>query len=438
MAMTRKKRQQARSGRINSNLLKSMAALTLLLAIAYLSSSRIENLINGTLGSAAQAKPAQAATQAQAPAAPPAPSVVGHVVANADLALGREYIGRVEPMQSVLIKPRVSGQIESIHFKEGAMVKEGDLLFTIDSAQYQATVQLRKADLAKAEATLSRAVKYNDRLKSADKRSVSASDVDMAASDVQQNRAAVEQAKATLRLAQIDLGFTKITAPISGRIGRAEATKGNYVTPSGEALASIVQMDPIRVSYALPDKNYMDLIKEFQTSGNVYNTTLILADGTTYQMPGERDFEANSMDAMSGTMTVYLRFKNNNGTLIPGSIVRVATKPAKVHVAPVVPQEALLSDAGGDFVYVIDENDVAHRRAVSLGVEIGTSREIVSGLEPGEKVIMRGLQGVRPETPVKPNYPQTDAASKNPADLARESGFDLPAVSGDSPAEGKN
>jgi RND family efflux transporter MFP subunit len=409
--------------------MKSIAALALMAAIAYFISPRVEKLIGGAVSTASSGSPAQAATEGDAPPAPfapPAPAVVGHVVANADLALSREYIGRVEPIQAVLVKPRVSGQIESVHFKEGTMVKEGDVLFTLDSAQHQATVQLRRADLAKAEASLSRAVKYNNRLQSADKRGVSASDADMAASDVQQNKAAVEQAKAALKLAQIDLEFTKITAPISGRIGRA-ATKGNYVTPSGDPLASIVQIDPIRVSYALPDKNYMDQINEYRSKGDVYETTLALADGAAYPERGERDFEANEMDASTATIKIYLRFKNSGGALVPGSMVRVLTKPVKARVAPVVPQEAILSDSGGDFVYVIDENDVARRRDVNLGAEIGSSREITSGLAAGEKVITRGIQAVRPESPVKPSYP-LEGAPKGAADLARESGYDLPAV----------
>jgi RND family efflux transporter MFP subunit len=412
-----------------------------MLIIAYISSSRFERWIDKGLESAPHPAQAQAATPPDAQSAPPAPpavSVVGHVVEKADLALRREYIGRVEPMQTVLVKPRVPGQIVSVHFKEGAAVKEGDVLFTLDSAQYQATVQLRKAELSRAQANLSRAVNYNNRLKAADARSVSANDLDMSASDVQQCRAAVEQAKAALRLAQIDLGFTKITAPISGRIGRAEVTKGNYATPAGGHLASIVQLDPIRVSYALPDKNYIDQLGAFQESGNVYDSTLVLADGAQYPAPGERDFEANAMDSMTGTLTVYRKFKNENSALLPGSMVRVVTKPVRNHVAPVVPQEAIISDSQGDFVYVIDEGDIAQRRDVKLGVEVGMSREIVSGLQPGEKVIARGIQNVRPQMPVKPHYPQTETDSRSPADLARESTYDLPAVGGQRPAEGNN
>jgi RND family efflux transporter MFP subunit len=386
---------------------------------------------------------ASAATEKSdaAPPAPPALPVVGHVVIKADLAIRREYIGRVEPIQAVALRPRISGQIEAVHFKEGSIVKEGDLLFTLDSAQRRATVALRRADLAKAEANLTRAVKYNDRLKAADKRSVSESDLDVASSEVLQSRAAVNQAKAALKLAQIDLDFTKIKAPITGRIGRAEMTKGNYVTP-GDELAAIIQTNPIRVTYAIPDRDYMDQIDAFQSSkAPVYDISISLSDGTLYESGGERDFEDNMIDVMTGTITMRRRFENKKGALIPGSMVRVSAKPMKSHIAPVLPQEALMSDALGDFVYVIGDGNVADRRDVKLGAEIGTAREVISGLEAGERVVLSGLHNVRPGSPVRPSYPSSDAASMSPADLARTSGYDLPAVvsaDGGETGEGKD
>ena len=421
------------------NILKSMAALALMGVLALFLSSHFgdggqaensgtQEIVGAT--SASAAVPDQATPQAT--------PVVGHVVADADLSIGREYIGMVEPIQTVQIRPRAAGQIESVHFREGSVVREGDLLFTIDRAQYEATVALRRADLSKARAGLSRASKYNDRLKAVDKRSISANDLDMAASDVQQNSASVEQARAALKLAEIDLGYTKITAPITGRIGRVNVTKGNFVSAASEPLATIVQTDPVRVSFAMPDREYMEQIKAFQSDAPVYNTTLTLADGTRYESRGERDFEDNEMNASSGTITLHLRFENKNGTLIPGSLVKVMTKPVKSRVAPIVPQEAVMSDAAGDYVYVIGDGDVARRRGVTLGAEIGASREVISGLAAGEKVIVSGLQNTRPDSPVRPSYPSGET-SKSPADLARESGYDLPGVTpGEGSEEGKN
>lgn len=426
---------RAHMGGVKLNILKSIAAAALMVVLALFASSYFGE---GT-GQKAE-EPNIASASAAAPEASQAVPVVGHVVSDSELAITREYIGAVEPVQIVHLRPRVAGQIESAHFKEGSIVNEGDLLFTIDSAQYEATVALRRADLSKAQAALSRASKYNERLKAADKRSVSANDLDMSANDIQQGRAAVAQAKAALKLAEIDLAHTKITSPVTGRIGRIDASKGNFVSSASGPLTTIVQTDPIRVSFSMPDREYMEQIKALQASdASVYETTLTLADGTQYESRGERDFEDNEMDRSTGTITLHLRFENKNGELIPGSLVKVTTKPLKSHVAPIIPQEAVMSDAAGDFVYVIGGDKKAHRRGVQLGAEIGTAKEVISGLVSGEKVIVSGLQNVRPESLLRPSY-LSQGVSKAPAELARESGYDLPAVV--SPAEdaegGKN
>ena len=364
---------------------------------------------------------------------PQAPLVMLRAVERADLAVGREYIGRVEAIQSVSLKPRISGQIEEVHFKEGSMVKEGDPLFTIDDRSYRATLALRRAELSKAEANYDRALKYNKRLQSADARSVSASDRDMAESDVLQGRAIVEQARAALQIAQIDLGYTKIAAPISGQVGKALFTKGNYVTPSSGALTTIVQIDPVRVSFALPDRDFLDQIKAFRTSESaVYDATLRLPNGDAYPEKGVRDFESNMMDEKTGTMMLNLRFRNAGGLLVPGAMVRVSAKPANSRVASVIPQETLLADEKGDFVYVVDDKNVAHQRRVKIGTQFGATYEVLSGLEPGEKIVWRGLQSVRPEAPVRPAEATSGNGVKSPAERAQESDFDLKAIaSGD-------
>ncbi|MDR3279780.1 MAG: efflux RND transporter periplasmic adaptor subunit [Synergistaceae bacterium] len=418
----RNRKKRAHNGGIRLGILKSLFAIAILVVLTFLTKSYFAKGMAPALGAEAETS---------APQAPSAPSVVGYIVENADLAVAREYIGRVEPIQTVFLMTQVPGQMDTVHFKDGSMVKKGDLLFTIDDKQYQANVSLRRADLAKANAALSRASKYYERLKTADKRSVSAMDLDTATSDVQQCKAVVEQAKAALTLAQIDLGHTKITAPISGWIGKVEATRGNYVSPAGIPLATIVQLDPIRVSFSVSDRDYLEQIEALRASkAAVYETTIKLADGTEYPLKSERDFEDKVMNEQTGTIKMYLRFKNSESVLTPGSMVSVNTKPAKSRVAPVIPQEAVVSDGSGDIVYVIDDADVARVREVSLGVEIGTTREVISGLAAGERIVMSGTQNVRPDMLVKPNYPSTSEEDRSPADLAKQSGYDLPAVKG--------
>lgn len=334
-----------------------------------------------------------------------------------------EYVGRVESIQSVSVKPQISGEIAKVCFKEGSVVKAGQLLFQIDPKQYEATVQLRKAELQQAEANLVTAEKYYKRVTAASERAVSATDRDTAEGNFLQAKAAVAQAKAALKLAQIDLGYCRITSPITGKIGRALYTKGNYVTPQITELASIVQMDPIRVSYPLPDRDYLDQLSLFKEDGSVYNTSLILSNGEKYNVPGKRDFENNRVDQTTGTIMMRLRFANKEGMLIPGEMVRVFTKPVKSHIVNAVPQTAVMADEQGDYVYVINADNTAHQARVTLGREFGELREVTSGVEAGENVAVAGLQRLRPGAKVRI---ETSADEKPAAEKAAAQGGEAP------------
>ena len=328
--------------------------------------------------------------EAEGPAPQPVLVQVQRAVSG-DVSSPREYIGTVEAVQTVRLCPEVSARVARVHFKEGAFVKEGAPLFTLEDAQFQATVALRKAELSRAEANLGRAKKYLERLKAADRRSVPASDLDVANSDVKTAQAAVAEAKANLRLAQIDLNHTRIAAPISGRIGRVNFTKGNYVTPDSE-LAVIVQVDPIRVAFAMPDRDYLEERQAFAGAGDVYRAELRLADGAPYPLPGERDFEDNAMDPGTGTIALRLRFRNEEGALVPGAMVRVFLTPRDGRTGVLVPQAAIQSDRQGDFVYVV-QGDEARVRRITSGNERGSLRA-VEGVEAGETVAFQGLQGL--------------------------------------------
>lgn len=334
-----------------------------------------------------------------------------------------EYVGRVESIQSVSVKPQISGEIAKVCFKEGSVVKAGQLLFQIDPKQYEATVQLRKAELQQAEANLVTAEKYYKRVTAASERAVSATDRDTAEGNFLQAKAAVAQAKAALKLAQIDLGYCRITSPITGKIGRALYTKGNYVTPQITELASIVQMNPIRVSYPLPDRDYLDQLSLFKEDGSVYNTSLILSNGEKYNVPGKRDFENNRVDQTTGTIMMRLRFANKEGMLIPGEMVRVFTKPVKSHIVNAVPQTAVMADEQGDYVYVINADNTARQARVTLGREFGELREVTSGVEAGENVAVAGLQRLRPGAKVRI---ETSADEKPAAEKAAAQGGEAP------------
>ena len=383
------------------------------------------------------------APQQQQAHAPQAPHVVVTPVEKADLAIGREYIGRVEPIQTVSIRPQTDGELLRVHFRDGAYVRAGATLFTIDSRQHEANVELSKAELMRAEANYDRAQKYFERLKSSDTRSVSAADLERAESDAAQSRAAIEQAKASLKLAQIHLGYTTIKAPISGKISKALFTKGNYISPASGTLATIVQTDPVRVTFALPDRDYLKQLEAFSSTANsVYDASIRLADGSEYPLKGERDFEDNKMDGQTGTIQVSMRFKNSEGRLTPGAVVNVITKPAQGFIALVIPQEAVMTDSEGDYVYSVDSSNMPIKKRVKLGASAGSKYEVTSGLTEGEHIVVYGLQHIRPQQPVQPEL-MSQGGEKSAPELAKESMFDVKAISGDSsspdasPTEGK-
>lgn len=368
-----------------------------------------------------------------APASPAqsAPMVTFWKVARADLAIPREYLGRIESIQTVDIRPQITGEITSVAFTEGSFVKTGDTLFTIDDSQYRATVSLRRAEVAIATANHDHAVRYLQRLNASDRRSVSANDLDSANSSVAQTKALLDQANAALRLAEIDLGRCVVKAPIDGRIGRAEFTKGNIVSPSSSPLASIVQTTPIRVAYSVPDRDYLANIDAFTGSGeDVFKTNIVLPGEQSYPLDGKRDFEDNTMDASTGTIIVRERFENIGGKLVPGTMVRVEARPAKPHVAIIVPQQSIISTIDTDMVYVIDSNEKIEARPVKVGSEVGTVAEITEGLKEGERVVYRGIQNVRPGVVVSASEEQQESG---PASEAKVSGSDVTVIS----SEGK-
>lgn len=412
------KRQTA--GRTSWNKTKTLMVILLIVALIFVA----RYLKNGSRNG--QQAPAQAV-----------PIVVTHQIEKADLAAEREYVGRVDPIQSVSLRPQVSGEIAQVHFREGSKVNAGQLLFTIDDKQFRAAVEARKADLAQAEANYDRASKYFERLKASDPRSVSASSLEAAESDALQGRAAVAQAKAALSTAQINLGYTRIKAPIKGQVSRTPATKGNYVTPATE-LTTIVQTAPIRVTFTLPDRDFINQLEQFRSSNDdIFKATVRLANGDVYPEKGARDFEDNQIDASTGTIRMSMRYANSDGQLVPGSMVRIAVKPVRTYIAAVIPQESVLADSQGDYVYIVDGEGMARQRRVKLGIYYGVMREVLSGVEAGEMIIVKGAQSVREGVMVRQVPARAEGEAPSAADRAKESGFDLAPVSADGAADGK-
>lgn len=306
-----------------------------------------------------------------------------------------DFIGHIEAIQSVDLRAEVVGRIDTVHFKDGALVKAGDLLFTIRQPPYRARVNAAKALLAKAEADLVRAEKLLYRLTSADPRSVVQTDLDTAESAVLQGRAIVQQARAELELAEIDLEYTEIHAPISGKIGKALFTKGNYVGPSVGALAHLVQLDPVRVVYSMSDREYLQQLKAtLRDQSAPAGLELELPDGTAYSGKGIRDFVNNSMDTGTGTIALWDKYANPDGILVPGTYVTVIINGRRTDTAALIPQVAVSSDNQGYFTYVVDNENTVDKRRLELGGIIGDRFFVQAGLEPGEKVVVKGFQRI--------------------------------------------
>ncbi len=309
----------------------------------------------------------------------------------------KEYIAHVEPIQQVDLVPRIEGYIAEVLFKEGSLVEKGQLLFTIDSREYRATADLRAAELAQAEARQVRAEKYLKRLKSAETRSISQADMDMAISDAQSAKAAVEMARASLKLAEINLGYTRIAAPISGKIGPAEIKSGNYVSSASRRLASIVQTNPVRVRFSPADRHYLKLLQQ-DISGKPLkiSSRVTLPGGMAFAAAGQRDFVDNEMDPETGTITIWLRFDNPNGLLIPGSYVKLLLGDQDRPKDLIIPQVAVVSDVQGHSVYIVDKEAKVHKRSITLGPVLEESIVAKSGLIEGESIIIEGVQKVMP------------------------------------------
>jgi membrane fusion protein (multidrug efflux system) len=280
-------------------------------------------------------------------------------------------------------------------------VKAGDLLYIIEQAPYKAKVNEAAAKVADAEASLTVARQYLKRLQSVRSGGVSATDIEAAVSAELKAKALLQQAQANLEQAELDLGYTIIKAPISGRIGRTTYTKGNLVGPASDALARIVQIDPIRVVYSVSENDLVNdrLAREggcAQDSENRLVPRIQMPDGQMYPAAGRLDFVDNQVDAGTGTIAVRAVFNNPDGILLPGQYVNVLIRCSEGKRLPVVPQSAVQEDREGRYVFVVDAENRVQQRRITTGEAIGTNWPVESGLMTGETIIVQGVQKVSP------------------------------------------
>lgn len=327
----------------------------------------------------------------------PPPAVKAVELKEVPVDVRQEYIASVEPVQQVMVKTEVAGYLDEVHFREGARVKAGDLLFTVDQKRYKAMVAAREADLASTEAEVNRAQRYYERIQSAGS-SVSQSDKDQAEALKLQALAHLKQAEANLTSAQLDLEYSEIRAPIDGRIGAALVTKGNYIDPMlGQTLATIVQMDPVRVVFSVTDRAYLRY-RENVASGAIDEPVahVRLPTGTELPMVGKKDFDDNAMNGRTGTIAVRYLFDNPDELLVAGGYVTILIGQAERPMGIRVPQQAVLVDQDGSYVLTASgEGEIGIAR-VTLGEPVGGDYVVTSGLQPGDRVVVEGVQKVQP------------------------------------------
>ena len=313
--------------------------------------------------------------------------------------LPERYVAHAEAVQEVDLLPQVDGYIKEIKFKEGDLVKEGQLLYILDDERYQAVVNQRKADLAAAEAEQRRTQRYYDRMQKADERGITQLERDNAEADAERSKAAVLQAKANLVVAEYDLKKAKVYAPISGQIGKTTAHIGDYVAPSKGPLAHIMQVDPIRVTFPLTDRAFIRW-REAQMKGgdrdNIRNR-LLLPDGQEYAGEGKLGFDDNQMSRETATIIMRLSFANPERLLVPNSYLTLLVDRRKPEPLACVPQQAIFDIAGGNQgVYVLKDDMTVEQRVVTVREAFEGWAPILTGLEGDEKVVISGVSKLRP------------------------------------------
>ncbi|HDS16469.1 MAG TPA: efflux RND transporter periplasmic adaptor subunit [Proteobacteria bacterium] len=337
---------------------------------------------------------------------PPPPRVLVSRIVEQDISPVTEYVGHIEAIQAVDLRARVEGFLEKVAFAEGDMVSQGQLLYVIEQAPYQARLAAARARVAEARAEEARTGQHLERLRKAKPESIPATDLDNAEAAVLMAAAKRAEAEAQLAIAELDYSYTTVKAPIAGRIGRTAYTRGNLVGPASGALARIVQVDPIRVVYAVSENDLNAIMTALgDVDGGRGNRLLApelrLADGVLVSA-GRVAFVDNQIDAATGTIAVRAAFANGAGRLIPGQYVTAVIRASQPRLQPLVPQEAVMIDKSGAKVLVVDQANVVQSRPLRVGPAHGFFWVVESGLAAGELVVVQGLQKVRPGQTVLP------------------------------------
>lgn len=306
-------------------------------------------------------------------------------------------LGVVRAKEAVTLVPRVSGYLTKVAFQEGTTVQKGDLLFEIEDTVYKMNVKVAESVVRQIEAEIELAKKDLERILTLHGDGVvSEQELDQAQRTINLQEAKLDEAKATLGLAENDLSYTKIYAPLTGRIGGKELSEGNYLTNTTGALATIVQYDPITILFTLSESKYIRYFIDAQAEGKQPNMEIFRTDGKPYQGEFKIDFADNTVDQDTRTIAIHLICSNAGDQLLPGGWCRVRLAERFLEPVPATEVAAVMTDGARHYVYIIASDNRIERRDVVLGEQVYNKYIIKAGLQPGEQVVVGGLNKVIP------------------------------------------
>lgn len=315
----------------------------------------------------------------------------------------KKYVGAVQAIEDVTLYARVSGFLEKINFREGEMVKKGDLLFKIEDDTYAAKFKAAEAKLKQVDAELKFAESnYRRQTDLAKNKVIATKELEDAERKINFVRAQHAEAQFNLTEAKTNLSYANIAAPVSGRIGKSAFTIGNYLTLSSGALATIVQTAPIYVSFAISEQDMVALFKNAEGMKKNAVIRVRTAERNVYGETGRVTLVDNRVESGTGTVKVWATFDNKDNGLLPGALVDVIITKAEETEVPAVPATAVVTTGEGHVVYVVGPGNVVIPRPVKLGELVGNTQGIAMGLRPGEPVIVDGVHKVRPGAPIVP------------------------------------
>ncbi len=333
-----------------------------------------------------------------------------------------EFTGRIEAVQSAQLRPRVAGVITGVHFREGGLVDKGDLLFSIDDREYRAAVASARADVARAEARLGLARTELARSQALiQAKAVSDGELQSRSNEAKQANADLLAARARLQTAELNLSFTRITAPFAGRVGGADLRIGNLVSPGEPVLTTLVSLDPVYVAFEGDERAYLryqTMARDGtrQSSRDAANPVRVaLADETGFPHEGRMVFVDNALDPATGTIRARAELANPDGVFTPGLFARVRLLGSGEREALLIHPQAVLNDQDRKFVYIVGPGDAATRRDVVLGPEIDGLVIVESGLKAGDRVVVNGMRKIFfPGAPLAPVDVPMDAPNTPP------------------------